>query len=63
MVMVDPLSEESIENGLERLYLDEKLRSDLSEKGKDIAKKSEWKVQAEKLYEIYDKLNSTYKQK
>ncbi len=62
-VMVDPLSEESIENGLERLYLDEKLRSDLSEKGKDIAKKSEWKVQAEKLYEIYDKLNSTYKQK
>lgn len=55
-VMVDPLSEESITNGLERLYLDEVLRSDLSERGRRIAERSVWSTQAEKLYEIYSQL-------
>ncbi len=58
-VMIDPLSVESLTNGLERLYLNEALCSDLSTRGRKIAEKSIWKTQAAKLYEIYNQLISS----
>ena len=55
-VMIDPLSVESLTNGLEQLYLNEALCSDLSTRGRKIAEKSIWKTQAGKLYDIYNQL-------
>lgn len=55
-VIIDPYSEESISDGLERLTTDSELRERLSREGIERAKSFSWEKSAEKLYEIYREL-------
>jgi glycosyltransferase involved in cell wall biosynthesis len=55
-VIIDPYSEESISDGLERLATDSELRERLSREGIERAKSFSWEKSAEKLYEIYREL-------
>lgn len=57
-VICDAYSPKSIAEGLYRLYKDEKLRSELSERGLRRAKAFTWERSAEALYEIYKNLSS-----
>lgn len=52
-VLIDPLSEESIASGMEKLYSDRALRESLSLKGVSRAADFTWGKFAEKLYDIY----------
>lgn len=55
-VICDAYSEESIADGLQRLYSDENLRKNLSIRGLDRAKNFTWDKSAEMLYNIYKEL-------
>lgn len=55
-VICDAYSEESIADGLHRLYSDENLRKDLSRRGLDRAGNFTWDKSAEMLYNIYKEL-------
>ena len=55
-VVCDAYSEESIADGLERLYSDESLRRELSVRGLERAKQFTWDASAEMLYDIYKEL-------
>lgn len=56
-VLVDPLSVESITDGLMLLASDDELCHSLSVKGKKRAEKSKWDTESDKLYEIYCSLS------
>ena len=55
-VICDAYSEESIANGLYKLYSDSELRADLSRRGLERAKSFTWDSSAELLYSIYREL-------
>lgn len=55
-VTVEPKSVESIASGLEKLYTDYELRERLSGLGIAQARKFSWKNEAEKLFDIYTKM-------
>lgn len=55
-VLVDPFSVESISSGMEKIVSNEKLRAQLSKKGKERAQLFSWEVVTDKLYEIYEDL-------
>lgn len=55
-VICDPYSEESIADGMERLYTDTELRSDLSRRGLERAGTFTWERSAELLHNIYKEL-------
>jgi glycosyltransferase involved in cell wall biosynthesis len=55
-VICDAYSVKSIAQGLYRLYSDEKLRKELSEKGLERAKGFTWERSAEMLMEVYREL-------
>lgn len=55
-VMVDAYNVESIANGIEKLYVDENLRKELSVKGLQQSKKYTWENASEILYKIYEDL-------
>lgn len=55
-VLVDPFSVDSISSGMEKIISDEKLRTQLSQKGKERAQLFSWEIVTEKLYKIYEDL-------
>lgn len=55
-VIADAYSEESIADGLFKLYSDEELRKNLSKKGLERAKTFTWDKSAEMLYNVYKEL-------
>ena len=55
-VICDAYSEESIAEGLDKLWNDSKLRSDLSIRGRDRAAEFSWDKSAEILYNVYKEL-------
>lgn len=55
-VLVDPFSVDSISSGMKKIISDEKLRTQLSQKGKERAKLFSWEIVTEKLYKIYEDL-------
>ena len=55
-VICDAYSEESIADGLEKLYSSGELRADLSRRGRERAKLFTWERSAELLYDIYKEL-------
>jgi len=55
-VLVDPYKPDEIAGGLERLYMDEKLRKRLSEAGKRRVLDYSWERSAEQLHAIYEEL-------
>lgn len=55
-VICDAYSEESIADGLEKLWSDEALRKDLSRRGLERAGSFTWDKSAEKLYDVYKEL-------
>ena len=55
-VICDAYSEESIADGLERLYSSDELRKELSRRGLERAKTFTWERSAEILYDIYKEL-------
>lgn len=55
-VICDAYSEESISDGLHRLYSDKNLRDDLSRRGLKRAKDFTWEKSAEMLYKIYKEI-------
>ncbi|MBQ8297142.1 MAG: glycosyltransferase family 4 protein, partial [Ruminococcus sp.] len=55
-VICDPYSPESIAEGLMKLYSDDNLRKQLSERGLERAKGFTWEASAEILYNVYREL-------
>lgn len=55
-VICDAYSEESIADGLDRLYSSSELRADLSRRGLERAKSFTWEHSAELLHNIYEEL-------
>jgi alpha-1,3-rhamnosyl/mannosyltransferase len=55
-VICDAYSEESIADGLEKLYGSEELRRELGVRGRERAKQFTWDKSAEMLYDIYKEL-------
>lgn len=53
---VDAYDVESIKNGINKVFNDESLRKELSEKGLDNVKKFSWKKTAEETLEVYKKV-------
>ena len=55
-VLVNPFSVESILLGINKITSDEKLRSEIIEKGKERARLFTWEIVTKKLYKIYEDL-------
>lgn len=55
-VICDAYSEESIADGLEKLYSNDELRADLSRRGLERARGFTWERSAEILYNVYREL-------
>ena len=55
-ILVDPQKVEDIEAAIYKVLTNEKLRTELIEKGLEQSKKFTWETSASKLYEIYDKV-------
>ena len=55
-ILVDPQKVEDIEAAIYKVLTNEKLRTELIEKGLEQSKKFTWETSAGKLYEIYDKV-------
>jgi glycosyltransferase involved in cell wall biosynthesis len=56
-LLVDPLSEENIAWGLERLFLDEALPAELRKKGLERVEHFSWSKAAESLYALYKEVS------
>jgi glycosyltransferase involved in cell wall biosynthesis len=55
-VLVDPLSEESIADGLERVWTDDRLRGDLIGRGRCRASQFSWDSAARETLKLYDRV-------
>ncbi len=55
-ILVDPQKVEDIEISIYKVLTNEKLRTELIEKGLEQSKKFTWETSASKLYKIYDKV-------
>ena len=55
-VLVDPLSEESIADGLERVWNDDRLRGDLIARGRCRASRFSWDSAARETLKLYDRV-------
>jgi glycosyltransferase involved in cell wall biosynthesis len=56
-LLIDPHSEENISAGLEKLYIDETLRTELRGKGLDRIMDFSWGKSSEALYAVYKEVS------
>ena len=55
-LLVDPFSVESISDAMIRIYADDQLRDELTQKGSALCKKYNWEKTAEKFWESIEKV-------